>query len=52
LEQINLQALAETTPAVRRDALYLSLTSSEAFDSGLPRTGAKLVERIDGIAQW
>jgi hypothetical protein len=40
----------ETTPAVRRDALYFIIDQLEAFDSGLPRREAKLVERIDGIA--
>jgi hypothetical protein len=33
------------------DALYFIIDQLEAFDSG-PKTGAKLVERIDGIAQW
>jgi cohesin complex subunit SA-1/2 len=52
-EQINLQALArDTTPAVRRDALYFIIDQLEAFDSGPAKTEAKMVERIDGIAQW
>jgi cohesin complex subunit SA-1/2 len=52
-EQINLQAVAgDTTPAVRRDALYFIIDQLEAFDSGPAKTEAKMVERIEGIAQW
>ena len=52
-EQINLQALAaDTTPAARRSALYFIIEQLEPFDSGPAKTEGKIVECINGVAQW
>jgi cohesin complex subunit SA-1/2 len=57
--KINLRALAEnTTPRVRRDALYIVLEQLEPFDSKAPLHDPKnlnqsqKVHQIDAIASW
>lgn len=52
-ESINFRSLhPDTSPVVRRDALYFVMEQIEAFDLGNSHTESKVIERIDGLTKW
>jgi cohesin complex subunit SA-1/2 len=52
-QQINMRALdPQTTPAVRRDALYFVFEQLEAFDTASSNSENDAVERIKALANW
>jgi cohesin complex subunit SA-1/2 len=52
-EQINMRSIdPNTTPAVRRDALYFVIEQLEAFDNGSVSSMGDAVERINALVDW
>jgi cohesin complex subunit SA-1/2 len=51
--QINLRAIAtDTSPLVRRDALYFVMEQLQQFDTGSSTSDVDAVERIKALVEW